>query len=115
MNSQNLPDDSSNAGLNLVAHTSGCSLDRELEQNPVVIRGALHMGLHEIPSRRKEIPYDQDIILYCTCPNKVTSARVALQLRRHGIARVRPLLGGIDAWRARDFPTQLHALTPMSV
>jgi membrane protein DedA with SNARE-associated domain/rhodanese-related sulfurtransferase len=87
----------------------------ELKQNPEVIRGALHMELHEIPSRRQEIPHDQDIILYCSCPNEVTSARVALQLRRHGIARVRPLLGGIDAWRARDFPTQLHLLNPMSV
>jgi 3-mercaptopyruvate sulfurtransferase SseA len=29
----------------------------------------------------------------------VTSARVALELRRHGIANVRPLLGGLDGWR----------------
>jgi 3-mercaptopyruvate sulfurtransferase SseA len=31
---------------------------------------------------------------------------VALLLRRNGIVRVRPLLGGIDAWRERKYPTE---------
>jgi rhodanese-related sulfurtransferase len=29
---------------------------------------------------------------------------VALRLRRLGVTRVRPLEGGLDAWRARGFP-----------
>jgi len=29
---------------------------------------------------------------------------VALLLKRKGIARVRPLEGGLDGWRARGFP-----------
>jgi hypothetical protein len=29
---------------------------------------------------------------------------VALKLQRLGIPRVRPLLGGIEAWRERRFP-----------
>jgi rhodanese-related sulfurtransferase len=29
---------------------------------------------------------------------------VALQLRRRGITRVRPLLGGFDGWRAAGLP-----------
>jgi 3-mercaptopyruvate sulfurtransferase SseA len=33
---------------------------------------------------------------------------VALLLRRTGILRVRPLLGGIDAWRQRNYPTELR-------
>jgi len=40
----------------------------------------------------------------------VTSARVALLLRRNGIVRVRPLLGGIDAWRERNYPTELRVI-----
>jgi hypothetical protein len=36
----------------------------------------------------------------------VTSARVALRLRRKGIRRVHPLEGGIAGWMARDFPVQ---------
>jgi len=34
----------------------------------------------------------------------VTSARVALMLVRRGITRVRPLLGGLDGWRAAGYP-----------
>jgi rhodanese-related sulfurtransferase len=74
----------------------------ELEQNPSLIRGALHMTMDELQLRQEEIPRDRDIILYCSCPNEVSSARVALLLHRKGILRVRPLLGGIDAWRERN-------------
>jgi membrane protein DedA with SNARE-associated domain len=80
-----------------------------LEQAPSLIRGALHMTMDEVQLRQDEIPRDRDIILYCSCPNEVTSARVALLLHRNGILRVRPLLGGIDAWRERNYPTELRA------
>jgi membrane protein DedA with SNARE-associated domain len=80
----------------------------ELKEDPALIRGALHMTMDEVEHRLKEIPRDRDIILYCSCPNEVSSARVALRLQRKGISRVRPLLGGIDAWRERKYPTDLH-------
>jgi membrane protein DedA with SNARE-associated domain len=81
----------------------------ELERDPSLISGALHMSLEELQRRNQEIPRDRDIILYCSCPNEVTSARVALQLRQEGVLRVRPLLGGFDAWRKRNYPTELKA------
>jgi rhodanese-related sulfurtransferase len=31
---------------------------------------------------------------------------VALLLKRHGITRVRPLEGGLDAWVERGFPLE---------
>ena len=82
----------------------------ELEQNPSLIRGALHMSMEEVERRQQEIPRDRDVVLYCSCPNEVSSARAALALRRNGILRVRPLLGGIDAWRERNFPTEPRAM-----
>ena len=87
----------------------------ELEQNPALIRGALHMTMDEVEQRQQEIPRDRDIILYCSCPNEVSSARVALLLHRKGISRVRPLLGGIDAWRERNYPTELRAVAAAGV
>jgi rhodanese-related sulfurtransferase len=78
----------------------------ELENDPSLIRGALHMTMEEVEHRQQEIPRDRDIILYCSCPNDVSSARAALLLRRNGIMRVRPLLGGFDAWRERNYPTE---------
>ncbi len=82
----------------------------ELEQDPAFIQGALHMTMDEIEHRQEEIPRDRDIILYCSCPNEVSSARVALRLHRKGFSRVRPLLGGIDAWRERQYPTELRSV-----
>ncbi len=82
----------------------------ELDQNPSRIRGALHMSVDEVERRQLEIPRDRDVILYCSCPNEVSSARVALRLHRKGISRVRPLLGGMDAWLERNYPTELQSV-----
>ncbi|HZS10946.1 MAG TPA: thiosulfate sulfurtransferase GlpE, partial [Nitrospirales bacterium] len=64
------------------------------------IPGALRMSLEELDRRHQEIPRDHDVVVYCACPNEASAARMAILLRRHGIKRVRPLLGGIDAWVA---------------
>lgn len=76
----------------------------ELAKDPAVIRGAIHLLLDEIEQRRHEFPHDRDIVVYCSCPNEITSARIALQLQRKGFTRVRPLLGGIEAWRQGNHP-----------
>jgi len=41
--------------------------------------------------------YDE-IIVYCSCPNELTAAKYAEKLRRTGLKRIRPLLGGLDEW-----------------
>jgi len=45
-------------------------------------------------------------VLYCSCPNEMSAARVAQRMRRLGFDDVRPLLGGIDAWRQAGEPLQ---------
>jgi membrane protein DedA with SNARE-associated domain/rhodanese-related sulfurtransferase len=84
----------------------------ELELDSFVISGAVHVQLDEVEQRRHEFPHDRDIIVYCSCPNEESSARVALSLQRKGFTRVRPLLGGIDAWSENNLPTE--AWTAMS-
>jgi membrane protein DedA with SNARE-associated domain/rhodanese-related sulfurtransferase len=81
-----------------------------LEEDPLLIRGAIHMTMDEVEHRQLEIPRDRDIILYCSCPNEVSSARAALVLRRKGFSQVRPLLGGLDAWRERNYPVDAHSV-----
>ena len=83
------------------------------EADPYTIRGALRMTAAELEQRHHEIPRHQDVILFCSCPNEATAAKMALLLRSRGITRVRPLLGGIDAWREKDFPVE--ALTVVEV
>jgi hypothetical protein len=43
--------------------------------------------------------------------NEATAAKVALLLQRHGFTRVRPLLGGIDAWREGNHPMEVRTQT----
>ncbi|MFI5247070.1 MAG: rhodanese-like domain-containing protein [Nitrospirales bacterium] len=80
-----------------------------LELDPETIPGAMNFLMEEIEHRHQEIPRDRDVILYCTCPNEVSSARTALLLKKKGIHRVRPLEGGLDAWRERKFPIERRA------
>jgi rhodanese-related sulfurtransferase len=83
----------------------------ELELDPAIISGAIHIGLDEVAGRHHEFPHDRDIILYCSCPNEVTSARIALLLHRKGFTRVRPLKGGFEAWRKNNYPVEVWTAT----
>lgn len=81
-----------------------------LAEDPSLIRGAIHMTMDEVAGRMGEIPHDRDVIVYCSCPNEVSSARVALLLHNKGFPRVRPLLGGFDAWKERNYPIESRAV-----
>jgi len=74
--------------------------------DPYTIPGALRISPEELEQRHQDIPRDRDVILFCACPNEATAAKMALMLKRRGISRVRPLLGGIDTWRELDYPLE---------
>ncbi len=78
----------------------------DIQVDPYSIPGARRIAVEELEQRHHEIPRDRDVILYCACPNEVTAARMALLLKKNGITRVRPLVGGVEAWRARNFPVE---------
>ena len=40
----------------------------------------------------------EEVVVYCDCPNDATAALVAKRLHAKGVAHVRPLAGGLDAW-----------------
>ncbi len=71
----------------------------DILSDPVILPHALRIGPDELKQRQGIIPRDRDIVLYCTCPSEETSAKVALELRRLGVRRVRPLRGGLQGWR----------------
>jgi rhodanese-related sulfurtransferase len=48
------------------------------------------------------------VVVYCSCPNEATAVRIAMALRKRGITRIRPLLGGLEAWRERNYPVVAH-------
>ena len=78
--------------------------------DPLVLPGALRIGPEDLKLRKAMIPLDRDIVLYCTCPSEETSAKVALELRRMGVRRVRPLRGGLQGWKDAGYPLDLVEL-----
>jgi membrane protein DedA with SNARE-associated domain/rhodanese-related sulfurtransferase len=72
--------------------------------NPRTVSTAIRIAPDELPLRHAEIPRDREVVLYCTCPSEATSAKVALDLKKIGIVRVRPLAGGLKAWEDEGYP-----------
>jgi len=62
------------------------------------IPGARAIDMKKINEGFKDVPIEGEVIVYCACPNEATAVKVAQQLRKVGFKRIRPLLGGIDAW-----------------
>jgi membrane protein DedA with SNARE-associated domain/rhodanese-related sulfurtransferase len=63
-----------------------------------IIPGALLADLRGVDQRLNQVPIDQDVVIYCSCPNEVSAAKAAKGLMLLGYRRVRPLQGGLDAW-----------------
>jgi len=83
------------------------SLDFEAE--PAMIPGAVHLDAADLEEVSDELAKAPEVVLYCNCPNEVSSARMALLLRRKGVLKIRPLTGGLDGWREQGYPVARNA------
>ncbi len=68
-----------------------------------VIPGALLADLDGVALAIGHLPSDRELVIYCSCPNEVSAAKAAKLLMALGYRRVRPLLGGLDAWDAAGY------------
>lgn len=75
------------------------------------IPGAVHVPVKDAAQHLSELPRDREIILYCSCPNEASAARVARLLMNHGFRRVRPLKGGLEAWIEAGYTVEAVART----
>ncbi len=76
------------------------------------IPGALAIDMVDVNKRLGELPADQPIVFYCSCPNEASAAAVAKQLADRGYTRVHPLLGGIEAWIAAGYEVDARPKDP---
>lgn len=72
-----------------------------------IIPGALLVDAANIDRVMHDIPFDHELAVYCNCPNEVSAAKIAKVLMEQGYRRVRPLLGGLDAWDAAGYAVEL--------
>lgn len=67
------------------------------------IPGSIVMDLAEVREGHSRLPLDNDIVFFCDCPNEASAAAAAKALMDLGYTRVRPLLGGLEAWGAAGY------------
>jgi rhodanese-related sulfurtransferase len=63
-----------------------------------VIPGAISAHPDDMHPTLEHHDRDTEIVVYCACPNEATAALAAKHLKKAGFKKIRPLLGGIDAW-----------------
>jgi rhodanese-related sulfurtransferase len=69
-----------------------------------IIPGAVGAHASDILAMLADYPRDAEIVVYCACPNEASAAIAALHLKRAGFRKIRPLLGGIEAWAGAGRP-----------
>jgi membrane protein DedA with SNARE-associated domain/rhodanese-related sulfurtransferase len=71
---------------------------KEIRAQEGVIPGAVPAHPEDIDPLVLTYPHDLEIVVYCACPNEESAATAAKHLKQAGFKKIRPLLGGIDAW-----------------
>lgn len=69
------------------------------QDDPFVIPGSRLFDLATADMELATLPRHSAVVIYCSCPNEVSAAKVAERLSKLGFSNVRPLTGGIGAWR----------------
>src|SRR5262249_62078610 len=71
---------------------------QEIRAEEGIIPGAVSAHPADTDPTLKTYPREMEIVVYCACPNEASAATAAKHLKHAGFKRIRPLLGGIDAW-----------------
>jgi rhodanese-related sulfurtransferase len=63
-----------------------------------IIPGAVPAQPEDIDPVVATYSRELEIVVYCACPNEESAGMAANHLKQAGFKKIRPLLGGIDAW-----------------
>jgi rhodanese-related sulfurtransferase len=79
---------------------------KEIRARDGIIPGAVPAHAEDIDHVAATYAHDLEIVVYCACPNEASAALAAKHLKQAGFNKIRPLLGGIDAWVEAGQPLQ---------
>lgn len=79
---------------------------KEIRELEGTIPGAVAAHPADNDQSLADCPRDLEVVVYCDCPNEASAAIAAKHLKRAGFKKIRPLLGGIDAWIDAGHPLQ---------
>jgi rhodanese-related sulfurtransferase len=73
---------------------------------PELILGAKRIPPQDVLDQPSLIPRNEDIVVYCTCPDDKTSRIVLRRALALGFTRIRFLTGGLAAWKTKGYPVE---------
>jgi rhodanese-related sulfurtransferase len=79
---------------------------KEIRAQEGTIPGAVSAHPADTDPAIKGYSRDKEIVVYCACPNEESAATAAKHLKQAGFKKIRPLLGGIDAWVQAGHPVE---------
>jgi membrane protein DedA with SNARE-associated domain/rhodanese-related sulfurtransferase len=79
---------------------------KEVRSQDGIIPGAVAAHPADIDPVVRNYSRDAEIVVYCACPNEESAATAAKHLKRAGFKKIRPLLGGIEAWVKAGHPIE---------
>ena len=80
---------------------------KEARMQDGIIPGAVPAHPEDIDPVVTTYSRELEIVVYCACPNEESAAVAAKHLKQAGFKKIRPLLGGIDAWVQAGQPVAL--------
>jgi membrane protein DedA with SNARE-associated domain/rhodanese-related sulfurtransferase len=87
----------------------------EFNAFPQTIPGAMRVPLDIFDEEIAKLAPDKPLVLFCTCPNELSSARVALKLKQAGFTHVAPLEGGLEQWIALELPLEERPIETLTI
>jgi len=78
----------------------------QIKAFPYSIPGALKIPLRSFEDGAAALPPGRDVVLFCDCPNEVSSAKAAMLLQRKGVMNAWALTRGIESWKERHYPLE---------
>ena len=78
----------------------------DLLANPEIIPGAQRLTPKDVLENPSLIPREKDVVVYCTCPGEKTSRAILHRALGLHINRIKFLIGGLAAWKAKGYPVE---------
>jgi membrane protein DedA with SNARE-associated domain/rhodanese-related sulfurtransferase len=82
----------------------------QMKAFPYSIPGALKIPLQSFEKGAAVLPTGRDVVLFCDCPNEVSSAKAAMLLQRKGVMNAWALTRGIESWKELHYPLEAMAI-----
>jgi rhodanese-related sulfurtransferase len=80
----------------------------DLLADPHIIPGSVRIAPKEVLAKPSLVPYDRDVVFYCTCPSDETARETLRKAHETKHERVKFLRGGLAAWKAQGFPVETY-------